>query len=166
MDQVAARLTGVAVALLLLGGCGTRSPARGPDPGTSPSPYRTYRMNQPWDEPSGWRLVVTGIRCGTTDEPAPGETDVEHVCLVRLRFTNAGNVSRPFTGTAADEGPTWRVGAYDDQGHEFHGHATRPADPTAAGASGGAELVFEVPASVRLRRVLIGAGTVTLAAGR
>jgi hypothetical protein len=166
VEQVVARLTGVVLALLLLGGCGTRSPVPDPGTGTSPSPYRTYQVNQPWEEPSGWRLAVTGIRCGATDQLAPGKTDVEHVCLVGLGFTNEGKVSRPFTGTAENEGPTWRVSAYDDQGHEFHGHATQPVDPTAPGASGGTELVFEVPASVRLRRVLIGTGMVTLPAGR
>ena len=160
MDPLAARLRAAALASLLLGGCG-RSPAQRAGPGTAPSGYGTYQVNQQWDEPPGWRLAVTGIRCGAAATLAPGDTDADHVCLVAVRFTNEGNTSRPFTGTADEPGPTWRICAYDAQGDEFHGHA-RPVDPTAPGASGGTDLVFEVPVGVDLRRVLVAQGMVRL----
>src|SRR5204862_7198557 len=115
------RLAGAALAGVLLGGC-ARSPVPPTGPGTSPSAYRIYRVDQQWDEPPGWRLAVTGIRCGAATQLAPGDTDADHVCVVGVRYTNVGNTSRPFTGTADEQGPTWRISAYDEQGDEFHGH--------------------------------------------
>jgi hypothetical protein len=171
VDQVAARLTRAALlgalpgALLgaLLGGCAHRPPARVPGSGTAPTPYRTYQVDQPWNEPPGWRLAITGIRCGPAAQVAAGDTDADHVCVVGVAFTNEGDRPRPFSGTADETGPTWRITGYDARGDEFHGHA-RPVDPTSPGAGGTTALVFEVPADVRLRRVLIATGMVDLPA--
>jgi len=85
-------------------------------------------------------------------------------CVVGVTFTNDGGRPRPFTGTADETGPTWRISGYDAQGHEFHGHA-RPVPDTAPGGTGGTEIVFEVPPEVRLRRVLIATGMVELPSG-
>jgi hypothetical protein len=104
---------------------------------------------------------VTGIRCGATASLAPGETDADRVCLVAVSFTNTGTTAMPFTGTGDDPGPTWRVTGYDADGDEFHGHA-RPVGPTAPGASGSTDLVFEVPPGPPLRRVLLAQGMVEL----
>jgi hypothetical protein len=151
----------VALAAAVLGGCAGTSPAPPTGPGTSPSGYRTYRVDERWHEPPAWRLGITGVRCGAADRLAPGDTDAEHVCVAAVSFTNEGGVPRPFTGTADEQGPTWRISGYDAEGHEFHGHA-RPVGPTAPGASGRTDLIFEVPEGIQLRRILIAQGMVTL----
>jgi hypothetical protein len=106
-------------------------------------------------------LAIGGVRCGPGADLAPGDTDAENVCLVTVDFTNEGGQPRPFTGTADDPGPAWRVSGYDADGHEFHGHA-REVDATPPGGGGRTDLVFEVPAGLALRRVLIGGGMVDL----
>jgi hypothetical protein len=161
VDEVAGRLAAIALTGLLLGGCGEQSPVLPTGPETSPSAYRIYQTNQPWDEPSGWRLAITGVRCGAATRLAAGDTDADHVCVAGVTFTNQGSVARPFTGTAEEPGPTWRVSGYDAQGHEFHGHA-RQVDPTAPGATGSTDLIFEVPDGTELRRILIAQGMVDL----
>jgi hypothetical protein len=161
VDEVAQRVLPVVLVGLLLGGCADRSPARVTGPGTAPVGYRTYRLGQQWDEPPGWRVAVTGIRCGATESLAPGDTDADHVCLVTVTFTNETAQARPFTGTADEPGPTWRVSAYDADGDEFHGHA-RPVGPTAPGGTGSTDLVFEVPQGPPVRRVLLAEGMVDL----
>jgi len=158
---VAVRLAGVALAGLLLGGCTARPPARDPGPGVDPSPWRSYRLGQQWTEPPGWRIAVTGFRCGATASLAPGDTDAEHVCLATITFTNETASPIPFTGTVDDPGPTWRVTGYDADGDEFHGHA-RQVDATAPGASGTTVLIFETPSDTMLRRVLLARGMVDL----
>jgi hypothetical protein len=162
VDQVVPRLAAVALVGLILGGCGDRAPVPRTGPGPSPSAYRMYRTSQSWQEPPGWRLAVDGIRCGPTAQLAPGDTDADNVCVVGVTFTNVGDTARPFTGTADEPGPTWRISGYDAAGDDFHGHA-RPVGPTAPGASGSTDLVLEVPAGVQLSRVLIAQGMVTLA---
>jgi hypothetical protein len=158
---VAVRLLCAVLAGVLLGGCAQRSPARSPGLGIAPSGWRTYHLGQQWDEPPGWRVAVTGIRCGATASLAPGDTDADRVCLVAVTFANETARALPFTGTADDPGPTWRVSAYDADGAEFHGHARQVA-PTPPGASGGTDLVFEVPPGPPLRRVLLAQGMVDL----
>jgi hypothetical protein len=158
--RVAVRLLCAVLVGVPLGGC-VRSPARSPGLGVAPSGWTTYRLDQTWDEPPGWRVAVTGIRCGATASLAPGDTDADHVCVVAVAFTNTGTTAMPFTGTDDDPGPTWRVTGYDADGDEFHGHA-RPVGPTAPGASGSTDLVFEVPPGPPLRRVLLARGMVEL----
>lgn len=156
---VAVRLAGVVLAGLLLDGCADRAPVRDPGPGVDPSPYRTYRLGEQWTEAPGWRVAVTGSRCGPTASLAPDDTDVDHVCLVTVAFTNETAGAIPFTGTVDDPGPTWRVTGYDGSGDEFHGHA-RQVGPTGPGASGTTDLIFEIPAGTPLRRVLLSDGMV------
>jgi hypothetical protein len=128
------------VAALLVGGCGDRPPA-----------YPTYPVNQEWVAAPGWRLKVTGVRCGASET----DPDAGDVCLVAVAFTNVGDRARPFSGTADEAGPTWRLVGYDAQAREFHGHGgVEPA--TDPGAAGRTELVFEVPTRLRLVRVLVG----------
>lgn len=165
MDQVGPRLVTVALlGVILLGGCGHQAPIRttGSGPAPSASPFRTYRVDQEWYEPPGWRLTVTGIRCGATARLAPGVTEEDHVCLVGVRYTNVAGRPGVFSGTGDDTGPTWRIDGYDAAGHDFHGHAEL-VGPTAPGASGRDDVVFEVPASVHLTRVLMASGMVDLA---
>ena len=139
-----AKRQGIAVLLaagLLVGACGHR--------------YPTYRVNQEWTAPPGWRLAVTGMRCGPAAELMPADSDAGNVCLVDVTYANVGDQARPFSGTADQPGPTWRLVGYDAGGHEFHGHGTL-ADSTDPGRTGTTALVFEVPTGLRLRRVLIG----------
>jgi hypothetical protein len=81
--------------------------------------------------------------------------------VVAVAFTNVGDRARPFSGTADDAGPTWRLVGYDAQAREFHGHG-RLEPPTEPGASATTELVFEVPAHLRLVRILFGDTVVLL----
>jgi hypothetical protein len=159
-DQVARRLVALALVAGLLGGCADRPPARATGLGAGPvaSPYRSYAPGQQWEEPPGWRLSLTGVRCGPTDQLAPGDTDAAHVCVVGVAFTNQTGTTRQFT---ADPGPTWRISATDGHGADFHGHA-RPVPDTPPGASGTTDLVFEVPEGFQLRQVLIAEAVVTL----
>jgi hypothetical protein len=141
-----AQRQGIAVALavaLLLGGCGEAAAA--------PSPSPTYHVNQEWVAAPGWRLKVTGMRCGVRES----DPDAGEACLVAVAFTNVGDRARTFSGTADEAGPTWRLVGYDAQAREFHGHG-RLEPPTDPGAAGTTELVFEVPAHLRLVRVLLG----------
>lgn len=149
-----AQRQGIVAALavaLLLAGCSHRAAASFP----------TYRVNQEWDAPPGWRLAVTGMRCGAASALGQAEPDAEDVCLVALAFTNVGDRARPFSGTGDAAGPTWRLVGYDGAAHEFHGHG-RLEGSTAPGARGTTELVFDVPAGLRLSRVLIGDAMVLL----
>jgi hypothetical protein len=123
-------------------------------------------VNQEWSAPPGWRLAVTGMRCGPAAELTPADPDAGDVCLVDVRFVNASDEARPFSGTADQPGPTWRLVGYDARGHEFHGHefngdGTLDAT-TDPGRTGSTALVFEVPADLRLSRVLIGDAMVDL----
>lgn len=160
MVGVAVRLLCAALVGAALGGC-ARSPAPDPGLGIAPSGWTTYHLDQRWDEPPGWRIAVTGIRCGATASLAPGDTDADRVCLVSVTYTNTGTATIPFTGTVDDPGPTWRVTGFAADGAEFHGHAL-PVGPTAPGASGSDDLLFEVPPGPPLRRVLLARGMVVL----
>jgi hypothetical protein len=151
-QQLIAALT---VVLLTAGGCG-RSSAQ-PQAGRTGTP--TYRAGQAWEEPKDWRITLTGMRCGRGPDFAPESAALDDpgrqdICLVHVAFTNDGDRARSLSDTDQPS-PVWRVVGYDTQGHEFHGHA-RPAGITPPGASGGTELVFEVPAKLRLHRVLFG----------
>jgi hypothetical protein len=163
VDKVVVRLAGVALSGVLLGGCGNQAPTRltGSGPAPSYSPFRNHQVNQEWDEPPGWRLAVTGMRCGATAQIAPGASMEDHVCLVGVRYTNRSSQPSVFSGYGDNTGPTWRIDGYDAEGHDFHGHA-RLVDPTPPGASGTDDIVFEVPAEVHLRRVLVASGMVDL----
>jgi hypothetical protein len=121
----------------------------------------TYRVNQDWDAPPGWRLRVTGMECGIAADPGSGDPDAGDVCLVAVAFTNVGDQARPFSGTPDAAGPTWRIVGYDGRGREFHGHG-RLEGLTRPGGSGTSQLVFEVPTGLRLNRVLLGDAMVTL----
>jgi hypothetical protein len=151
----------VATVVLFAAGCGGRPPARETGLGADVSTLPTYQVGQDWTAKPGWRIRITAQRCGpaaTLDEEGAEAPDV---CLVAVGFTNVGDRSRPFAGTPDDAGPTWRVVGYDAQTHEFHGHS-RPTPDTPPGGTGSAELVFEVPAGLRLSRVLLGDAIVAL----
>jgi hypothetical protein len=145
-------LTLLLATVLLIGGCTDRPPA-GAGPSSSPTP--TYHLGDVWDAPPGWRLMVTGVRCGPAASLDPGDADVAHVCLVDVSYANFSHQARPFSGTADEPGPTWRVVGYDAQAHEFHGHG-RSTATVAPGDRGVTQLVFEVPAGLRLVRLLFG----------
>ncbi len=146
-------------AALLTAGCSGRPPlGAGPAPSATP----TYHLGEGWTAPPGWRLMVTGVRCGPAASLDPGDADVDHVCLVEVSYANFGDRARPFSGTADDQGPTWRLVGYDAQAHEFHGHS-RTTRPVAPGDRGVTQLVFEVPAGLRLVRLLFGDVLVDLA---
>jgi hypothetical protein len=149
----AAALSGVALlaAALTTGGCGGRpaSPAGGATP--------VYRVGQEWPAPPGWRLAVTGMRCGAAAALGQTDPDTEDVCLVAVAFSNTDDRSRPFPGTGERPGPAWRLVGYDAAGGEFHGHELPAGD-------GRVEVAFPVPAGGRLTRVLIGDATVDLSA--
>ena len=121
----------------------------------------TYPVGTAWDAPPGWRLSVTGMRCGPAATLDPGDPDEQDTCLVEVAYRNIGDRARPFCGTTDEPGPTWRLVGYDAQAGEFHGHA-RPTAPTPPGGSGTAQLVFEVPTGLRLSRVLVGDAIVRL----
>jgi hypothetical protein len=99
--------------------------------------------------------MVTAVRCGAAGSLDPGDADVADVCLVEVSFANAGDRPRPFSGTADDPGPTWRLVGYDTEAHEFHGHA-RSTAPVPPGGRGITQLVFEVPTGRQLVRILFG----------
>ena len=127
-------------------------------PETSPSAYHIYQIGQVWQEPPGWQVAVTGVRCG--DRVAGTRRHRRRARLRRQRHLHQRQ--RPAgTGTRDDAGPTWRISAYDGQGNEFHGRA-RPVQETAAGGHGSTDLVFEVPDGIPLRRVLIARGMIEL----
>jgi len=161
VDQVATRTAAIALLGALLSGCAARFPARVTGPGTAPSPHQNHRRGQAWQEPPGWRLAVSGIRCGAAAQLAPGDLDSDPVCVVDVVYTNDGDRPRSFTGTTDEQGPTWRISGYDAQGHEFHGHA-RQVGTTPPGATGHTDLIFELPGGITLQRVLIATGMVDL----
>lgn len=146
------------------------STTAGTRPGTSPAPsqtvsYRPAVIGEPFPI-DGWTVTVTGQRCGKTADLVTGGTDAgvvesDYVCVIDVTGVNTGTGPAALVqGSDSAPGPLNAAG-FDGRGQQFTASswAQSPVNP---GVTANQQLMFGVPADVRLSRLGVGNVLVTL----